>query len=442
MAAKREKSNKRNDKRNDTRSDMRSNVSRIVLLALALIVILALAIWLIISLFTDNEEKTRYAFLNEGTVYETVTSDFLILRDETEIIAQNDGIFLPLAHEGEKLGKGEIFALVLPQSAADLAASYQETRQAILEHSLLVSEETVQLNSRLDLSKKLIQEAVSELRESVLNSDLATLAQARKELETALRERSVLLRPETIDDPELNALLNKEASLLTQLVEQTPSEGILRSSSPCWISFTCFQPSAGLTEEGIAGMTAAQVRELLADLEFYQTSRKQEQNVQRGEVVARKINNMEYSLLTYLPEGESWPEAEGSGIYLSDRDLLLDDFEIVPREGADDILVLKTSSAFEDFLDVPILHDADLIVRSHTGLKVPLHSLYDYSETDNIAKLLKIKDGVSTEVIVFVRAQDDTHAIVEGRSGDSEAPLVNELYVLNPWTNEPGSLLE
>ncbi|MDD3611715.1 MAG: hypothetical protein PHU38_05020, partial [Eubacteriales bacterium] len=79
---------------------------------------------------------------------------------------------------------------------------------------------------------------------------------------------------------------------------------------------------------------------------------------------------------------------------------------------------------------------------SHSGLKVPLQSLYDYSETDNIAKLLKIKDGVSTEVIVFVRAQDDTHAIVEGRSGDSEAPLVNELYVLNPWTNEPGSLLE
>ncbi len=136
------------------------------------------------------------------------------------------------------------------------------------------------------------------------------------------------------------------------------------------------------------------------------------------------------------------PEAEESGIYLSDRDLLLDDFEIVPLEGADDILVMQTTSAFEEFLDVPILHDVDLIVRSHSGLKVPLQSLYDYSETDNIAKLLKIKDGVSTEVIVFVRAQDDTHAIVEGRSGDSEAPLVNELYVLNPWTNEPGSLLE
>ncbi|MFA6692041.1 MAG: hypothetical protein WCR98_08695, partial [Saccharofermentanales bacterium] len=157
VAAKKEKSNTRKD----TRNDIRSNVSRFVLLALALIVILALAIWLIISLFTDNEEKTRYAFLNEGTLYETVTSDLLILRDETEVVAQNDGIFLPLSHEGEKLGKGEIFALVLPQSAADLAASYQETRQEILEHSLLVSGETVQLNSRLDLSQKLIQEAVS-----------------------------------------------------------------------------------------------------------------------------------------------------------------------------------------------------------------------------------------------------------------------------------------
>ena len=438
VAAKKEKSNTRKD----TRNDIRSNVSRFVLLALALIVILALAIWLIISLFTDNEEKTRYAFLNEGTLYETVTSDLLIVRDETEVVAQNDGIFLPLAHEGEKLGKGEIFALVLPQSAADLAASYQQTRQEILEHSLLVSGETVQLNSRLDLSQKLIQEAVSELRASVLNSDLATLTQARKELETALRERSVLLRPETIDDPELNALLNKEASFLRQLIEQTPPEGILSSSSPCWISFTCFRPSAGLTAEGIAGLDAAQVRELVADLEFYQTSKKQEQTVQRGEAVARKINDMEYSLYTFLPEGETLPEAEESGIYLSDRDLLLDDFEIVPLEGADDILVLQTTSAFEEFLDVPILHDVDLIGRSHSGLKVPLQSLYDYSETDNIAKLLKIKDGVSTEVIVFVRAQDDTHAIVEGRSGDSEAPLVNELYVLNPWTNEPGSLLE
>ena len=93
VAANKEKSNTPN-----TRNDIRSNVSRFVLLALALIVILALAIWLIISLFTDNEEKTRYAFLNEGTLYETVTSDLLIVRDETEVVAQNDGLFLPLAH--------------------------------------------------------------------------------------------------------------------------------------------------------------------------------------------------------------------------------------------------------------------------------------------------------------------------------------------------------
>ena len=130
-----------------------------------------------------------------------------------------------------------------------------------------MSGETVQLNSRLDLSQKLIQEAVSELRASVLNSDLATLTQARKELETALRERSVLLRPETIDDPELNALLNKEASLLRQLIEQTPPEGILSSSSPAGLLYL-FPSVSRLTAEGIAGLNAAQVRELVADLEF------------------------------------------------------------------------------------------------------------------------------------------------------------------------------
>ncbi|MDD4323786.1 MAG: HlyD family efflux transporter periplasmic adaptor subunit, partial [Eubacteriales bacterium] len=167
--------------------NIRGSISRFVIVALALVLILALAIWAIISLFTDSEEKTRYAFLNTGSINETLTADFLLLRNEDVIRSEHDGMFLPLKYEGEKLSKGEVFALILPESAADLVDSYQNTRLQILELSLSLSRDKILPNSRFSRSQSRIEEAVSGLRNSVLNRDIKALSLVRKEFAAVLQ---------------------------------------------------------------------------------------------------------------------------------------------------------------------------------------------------------------------------------------------------------------
>ncbi|NLW54271.1 MAG: hypothetical protein GXY99_05170 [Clostridiaceae bacterium] len=154
------------------KTDIRGSISRFVIVALVLVLVLALAIWAIISLFTGNKEKTRYAFLNTGSINETLTTDFFLIRDETLILAESEGIFLPLAREGERLSKNEIYALVLPESAADLVDSYRNIKVEILELSLALSQSDAKPNSRLTLIQEQIQEAVSDLRAAVFSDDI------------------------------------------------------------------------------------------------------------------------------------------------------------------------------------------------------------------------------------------------------------------------------
>ncbi len=425
------------------KSKIRGNISRFVIVGLLLILVLALAIWAILSLFTRNKEKTRYAFFNTGSINETLTTDFLLLRDEKPVLAENSGIFLPLVREGERLSKGETYALILPESAAALVDSYRKIQIEIIERSLSLSQAELTASSRLSLSQELVQEAVSDLRAAVFSDDISALALARKKLDSALAERSVLLKPESSNDAELNNLLSQEAALFRQLTEAAPAAGILRTSNPCWISFTTFRATPQIEEEELAGLTLQQTQELVNNIDLYEKTNKQSALVQQGEPVARCINSMEYNLVALIPDYALTRESEDFGISWEERQLLLDDITLVQKEvGTDTALVLRTKAAFGDLLDEQIIRQADLLVQSYSGIKVPLQSLYDYSETDHIARLLKISDGITKEVIVFVQAEDGSHAIIEGRTGDSQAPAENDLYVLNPWTSEPGSLLE
>ncbi|NLC39859.1 MAG: hypothetical protein GX763_02955 [Clostridiaceae bacterium] len=425
------------------KTDIRGSISRFVIVALVLVLVLALAIWAIISLFTGSKEKTRYAFLNMGSINETLTTDFILLRDETLILAESEGIFLPLTSEGERLSKGEVYALVLPESAAGLVDSYRNIKVDILERSLLLSQSDVKPNSRLTLIQELIREAVSDLRAAVFSDDIGALALAQKKLDAALEQRSVLLKPESINDTELNSLLSQEAALLRQLTDTAPAEGVLRTANPCWISYTTFAATPKLAKEDLSGLTLQQTQELVNNIDLYEKTNKQPAIVQKGDPLARCVNSMEYNLIALLPDYALRTESDNFSISVNERSLLLDDITILQKAvDTDTVLALQTKAVFGDLLDGQIIRQADLLIRSHSGIKVPLQSLYDYSETDHIARLLKVSDGITKEVIVFVQAEDDTHAIIEGRTGDSEAPAENDLYVLNPWTGSPGSLLE
>ncbi len=425
------------------KTDIRGSISRFVIVALVLVLVLALAIWAIISLFTGNKEKTRYAFLNTGSINETLTTDFFLIRDETLILSESEGIFLPLAREGERLSKNEIYALVLPESAADLVDSYRNIKVEILELSLALSQSDAKPNSRLTLIQEQIQEAVSDLRAAVFSDDIGALALARKKLDTALEERYVLLKPESINDADLNKLLSQEAALLRQLIDTAPAQGILRTANPCWISYTTFAATPNLSKEELSGLTLQQARELVNNIDLYEKTNKQAVIVQKGDPLARCVNSMDYNLVALLPDYALKTESDNFGISLNERRLLLDDITIVQKAvSSDTVLALQTKASFGDLMDTQILRQADLLIQRHSGIKVPLQSLYDYSETDHIARLLKISDGITKEVIVFVQAEDGTHAIIEGRTGDTEAPAENDLYVLNPWTGAPGNLLE
>lgn len=425
------------------KTDIRGSISRFVIVALVLVLVLALAIWAIISLFTGNKEKTRYAFLNTGSINETLTTDFFLIRDETLILSESEGIFLPLAREGERLSKNEIYALVLPESAADLVDSYRNIKVEILELSLALSQADAKPNSRLTLIQEQIQEAVSDLRAAVFSDDIGALALARKKLDTALEERYVLLKPESINDADLNKLLSQEAALLHQLIDTAPAQGILRTANPCWISYTTFAATPNLSKEELSVLTLQQARELVNNIDLYEKTNKQAVIVQKGDPLARCVNSMDYNLVALLPDYALKTESDNFGISLNERRLLLDDITIVQKAvSSDTVLALQTKASFGDLMDTQILRQADLLIQRHSGIKVPLQSLYDYSETDHIARLLKISDGITKEVIVFVQAEDGTHAIIEGRTGDTEAPAENDLYVLNPWTGAPGNLLE
>ena len=87
---------------------------------------------------------------------------------------------------------------------------------------------------------------------------------------------------------------------------------------------------------------------------------------------------------------------------------------------------------------------ADLVVESIEGLKIPVRSLANRNTRDNTADVILVRLNRAVVKRIAVVAEQDTFAVIDTLEGSSETDPVSifDIYVVNPKNIEEGQVIE
>jgi hypothetical protein len=438
MAETKQKDNSIDELREAARAKRRHSRIRAFSLGAAALVVLSTTLILLINVLTEKQVPTRYAFLGEGVVEESVDVTATVFYDAIVISAPASGIFVPYLPDGSRVAAGERVGLIVPDHYAADVERIVALKQAIVSRQLSVVPEGSNraLDAVRDKMKSELQNIMSDVRLFASRDDYSSLPEYASALERLVTVSDLSLVGDTFGDSELEEKLASWHQLLSDLE---------------YVSTTLYSEFAGSVFYGQSPnqATLAKAEQLmgprLQDLaDGLARPQKLPFSVEYGGQVASLVHTSKAYLAFYLPNRRANEFDPDSRYAIRLRDG--GDWQYVSptaargEEGGTVFTCLLPGSLSEGrrlgFVEISFR------TSSTRGMRVPQKSLIEYDERDGIAILLKVDSGRITRVPVFVVAKDKSHAIVQGRDGDPLAPRAYDLYVLNPETAQAGAYID
>lgn len=419
---------------------------------MAVLALTAGAVWAIYALAAEVKEAPRYSFLESETVRETLAFDFLILREETVVTAPKDGLFVPLAPEGERLAAGEIYALIVPESAADDVRRYRELEAQELEARLACFAQAETLAGPRRLAADLTAGAADAIREALSTKEMPALARALTDLDRVLRENNGRVRTVTETETCVPDELREARRLLRrELTAMAGADGILKTVRPAQLYFEVGEPAAFIELEATPpeSLTAKAVQSAMVALDGFVPITRVDQPVTEGMPIARAVTGRRHTLAA--------PDPDDAFVYEQDAV-----YDFVAPDGTEGRAVLRRVVPGEpklylfETIDIPadggedrVWRDTALVLHVSEGLGVPVSGLTDWDRALNRAVLTVVRGGMTQRVMVDVTAYNEKYALIQVSPLDPLArgddPLVlseSDVYVVNPRTIDEGVLIE
>lgn len=141
----------------------------------------------------------------EQTVYDNVTAEFFIVRDEQFIANGDDGRVVPLVEDGDRVAKGDTIALIFSDDAQ--AADY--ARMCELEEEIKYYENFEQSaginNTDLGHLNRQIQQTQAELLSAADRRDIAKISELSETLKNQLTKRQIITKQKVDFEENLKA---------------------------------------------------------------------------------------------------------------------------------------------------------------------------------------------------------------------------------------------
>lgn len=436
------------EERNRRRKAKRNRRRLFSLLGFILLLIYVPALWKWV--FSVNHE---IGVVKTATLEVKAPFEGILIRKETLLESPGTGIMIPTIQNGERVPKGREVASFIQSNMRDVVENYRQMEVEILKR--VVTEFDSAAGSQREIWESAIETQIKRLTSVSNTGDLSQAEDLRGSVDRVLEARARYM----LESGSLADKLKNEKNELERLRSNVKNsvESIISSESGV-VLYKCDGYEDKYTAENRHSITFDDIEKAMAEKNDQEKSlTPAEINVKENEPFGKIISNDEGWLSFRLKEKQG---AEISVLFekakLKEKEI---SFEI-ELDGTDERISVTIEKAGEKNEDYQIFTGrmikliestmdyravkGNLFVKSITGMKIPIRSLFNINEVDDTADLAILRMNKVKFVRVQIVGKQDNYAIIENIDTTDTENSVNifDIFLVNPKNIAEGQVID
>jgi putative membrane fusion protein len=402
-----------------------------------LILVVFLLIYLPSLLYLMYSNNVQTDILKIGKIEEIQNIDAVFVRNEEIINSPDTGNCVMDAVEGEKVPAFYRIASVVKNVPV---STYEELKKKELEISRAQNAQKENVTVFSGDIRKLDNEIIEKVKNLAEQSNRGSLVDS---YDTITKIDGIVYRKSDIfGDGSKSAVYIKKLKSERATIESKLNNNIkeIRTNSSGLISFAIDGYETTLTPEFIRNATPKDLEKITSK----ETNR--DFNVidaQKGKPIAKLVKDLENYLVTAVDENTSKVLSidKNVTIRINDTGFSIKAVIVYSSNVIDGkrIIAFKFDAGLNETVGLRRIN-ADLILSSSSGLKVPLSSLQNIDNKNKTAEIVLAKGMSATIRKVRIVGMNDDAAIIDNIEGENLIPLYST-YVLNPKNVQKGQVI-
>lgn len=404
----------------------------------SLLVFLFLLLYIPSLLNWLNGSNVTSDILRVGTIEESVNADCIVVRDEVLLEAPAfEGRYIPEAAEGEKVPAFYRVATALNRNSDSLLKELEEVnvkiaeaRKKSQEKADFFSEDTAKLDSQ-------INQKVQDIVTVINGSSLTDLGRIRTEIDKLMAKKSEI-GGGNVNSKLITPLLQQKEDIQARINSNTKQ---IISDFSGIISYVIDGYEQVLTPKTVKGLTPKKVEDIKAGTDVSPDDNRAHAN----KPFAKVIRGSEIYMAAVLEQADAEKYKPGGEISVRINDTGLETKATVVgiSETVDGkcVMTVKTNRGVDELSSMRRVN-ADFILDSDEGLKVPLKSLRKIDE-DGTAEIMLIKANMAAARRVVIECRDEEYAIIKTPAREVKKTVsLYDTYILNPDNVKEGEIID
>jgi len=402
-----------------------------------LILVVFLLIYLPSLLYLMYSNGIKTDILKNGKIEEIQNIDAVFVRNEEIINSPDTGNCVMDAVEGEKVPAFYRIASVVKNVPV---STYEELKKKELEISRAQDAQKENVNTFSGDIRKLDDEIIEKVKNLSEQSKKGSLIDC---YDTITKINNIVYRKSDIfGDSSKSAAYIKKLKSEKATIESSLNNNIkeIRTSSSGLISFAIDGYETLLTPEFIRNATPKDLDKITTK----ETNR--DFNIidaQKGKPVAKLVKDLENYLVAAVDEKASKALIldKNVTIRINDTGFNINAVIVYSSNVIDGkrIIAFKFDAGLNETVGLRRIN-ADLIISSSSGLKVPLSCLQNIDKKNKTAEIVLVKGMSATIRKVRIVGMNDEAVIIDNIEGENLIPLYST-YVLNPKNIQKGQII-
>ena len=190
--------------------------------------------------------------LRDGSLYEALNAEALVIRDEALLIAETDGYSIPAAGEGERVAGKSVVAYVYDRFSYGLAEEYERVCYELLRERYLALKDGAHYSQEADGAEREIALAVKNMIPGLNHNALPDASARVRSIDALLLKRAEAYAAFETDDAGVARLERKKREIESGFGE---GRAEARAPFPGYASFYTDGWEPVLTPDAISGLT-------------------------------------------------------------------------------------------------------------------------------------------------------------------------------------------
>lgn len=420
----------------------KGGVARVLLVLFALLYLPALWSWLFHgSIETD--------ILDNGLLEMKIPASGVFIREETAIKAPRDGIIIPKVGSSERVPNKYEFAMLVDETSRLTLQKIEEMEEDIIRQ---IAENYPGALERHPEFREQVQNEASKLSSLAANKNLPALKGIKSALERLLYQRNKEVfqgqgdRLYLQNEKDELEKLKQNLSLNATMIQSEFSGLVVWDDQPVDEKYR-FENIGLLTPDDLALQNSEKLKNGDAKDGGLGLIRAEEAfSVKKDQTFARLVSNEKSWFVCTADSKRAERIKAGNSVSLKLEDveqLIPGTVESVQPMGDITTVVVSFNRLVEKTVHLRQVQ-ADLVVESIEGLKIPVRSLANRNTRDNTADVILVRLNRAVVKRIAVVAEQDTFAVIDTLEGSSETDPVSifDIYVVNPKNIEEGQVIE